>query len=88
MLEQYYTVQEVAELLGRSTRSVYRDIYDHTLKAQKAGRGWRIPESSVREFLDRDEEPRFVTLRNSIVDARSQLSADQRMALVQVLVEA
>ncbi|MFO8059223.1 MAG: Uma2 family endonuclease [Bacillota bacterium] len=49
----YHTVQEVAELLKLSRRSVYRMIEAGRLEAVKVGREWRISDDSLASLLDR-----------------------------------
>lgn len=54
MMEKYYTIREVAELLQVTERTIFRYIHpDATekLKAVKIGRSWRIAESDIKDFL-------------------------------------
>lgn len=53
----YYTVQEVANLLRLSRRSVYRMIDSGGLGATKVGRGWRISDEALRSFLGEAPAP-------------------------------
>lgn len=50
-MEKIYTLQETADLLKVSTRSVLRYIKSGRLKATKIGQ-WRISESSLNEFMN------------------------------------
>lgn len=50
-LEQYYTVQEIRELLKISDRTLYRYIKSGQLKAEKFMSRYRISESNLKEFL-------------------------------------
>lgn len=49
-MEKIYTLQETADLLKVSTRSVLRYIKSGRLKATKIGQ-WRVSESVLNEFL-------------------------------------
>ena len=49
-MEKLYTLQETADLLKVSTRTVLRYIKSGKLKATKIGQ-WRINEISLRDFL-------------------------------------
>lgn len=49
-MEKIYTLQEAADLLKVSTRSVLRYIKSGRLKATKIGQ-WRVNESALNEFL-------------------------------------
>lgn len=51
MAEEYLTVDEVATRLKVSRQAVYNWINEGRLKAVKAGRATRIPESAVKAFL-------------------------------------
>ena len=56
MQETLYTPEEVAEKLKTTRRTVYRWIEDNKLKALKAGKMWRIPQSALDEFLQNQGE--------------------------------
>lgn len=47
-----YTVEEVAEKLSVSIRTVYNYIKSGNLKAAKIGKYWRVTEENLRSFLD------------------------------------
>lgn len=55
-METTFSVQEVAEALGKNYRTVLRWVQEGTLKAAKIPKGaygrpeWRIPESALREW--------------------------------------
>lgn len=51
MAEEYLTVDEVAKRLKVTRQAVYNWINEGRLQAVKAGRSTRIPESSVKAFL-------------------------------------
>ena len=48
------TLEEVAELLKVSTKTLYRLINEKKLKASKLGRSWRITKSSIYEYLEKN----------------------------------
>jgi len=52
-MEKLYTLQETAEFLKISTRTVLRYIKFRKLEATKIGQ-WRISEVALQEFLNRN----------------------------------
>lgn len=88
MVEKRYSIRQVAEIAGISTRQVYREIYGESLKAFKVGHQWRVPESELERFLSQDTcTTRYELLRSTIIDLRATLSSDERMSLVALLVD-
>jgi excisionase family DNA binding protein len=53
MDKKYITVDEVAEALGLSTKTVRTYIKDGKLKAYKLGTSWRIEPDEVDAFIER-----------------------------------
>lgn len=51
----FLTPQEVSELLRVSVYTVRRWIKEGNLPAYKVGRGWRISESDIGEWLERHQ---------------------------------
>lgn len=49
--EQYYTIEEVAEMLKVAYLTVYRWIQDGKLDAVKAGKQYRIKDSDLETFI-------------------------------------
>jgi len=47
-----YTLQEVAEILRVTERTIYNYIHDKKLPAQKVGHNWRITSTDLQAFLD------------------------------------
>lgn len=45
------TVQQTAELLQTSTKTIYRWLQDQKIPGRKIGRGWLIPEAALLEHL-------------------------------------
>jgi putative molybdopterin biosynthesis protein len=58
--QSFLTPQEVSELLRVSVYTVRRWIKDGDLPAYKVGRGWRIRETEIDEWL-RDNQSVTVT---------------------------
>ena len=54
--KKLYTPDEIAEILSISRRTVYNYIHSSKLKATKIGRGWRISEKHLNDFLEAGEE--------------------------------
>lgn len=48
-----YTVEEIAELLKLSKRTIYSYIHAGELEAVKVGRFWRVPAENLAEFTSR-----------------------------------
>ena len=46
-----YTLQEVADILKVTRRTVYSYVKDGSLKARKIGREWRVTSESLQEFI-------------------------------------
>lgn len=49
--EKFYTVQEVADMLHVHWQSVLNYIKNGKLKALKLGKGYRISQASLDEFI-------------------------------------
>lgn len=50
-MEKYYSVTEVAELLQVHWQSILTYIKNGELEAVKLGRGYRISDDAIQEFL-------------------------------------
>jgi len=50
-MNQLYTIQEVADLLKVSRKTIYRYIASGKLKATKIGQ-WRIKEADLNKLID------------------------------------
>lgn len=46
-----YTLNEVAEILQLTRRTLYSYIKDGKLKAVKIGKYWRVPEETLQQFI-------------------------------------
>lgn len=51
VIPKFYTVQEVANILQVHWQSILTYIKDGKLEAVKLGKGYRISETAVKEFL-------------------------------------
>lgn len=51
MIERFYTIKEIAELLNVTPRTVQRYITDKKLPAQKIMGKWRVKESDFKKFI-------------------------------------
>ncbi len=58
-LEPLYTKGEVADMLNVSRRFVERITTEHRIKFVRIGHHIRIPESALREFVDRGTSQAF-----------------------------
>lgn len=47
-----YTIEEIAEILKVTTRTVYNYIKSGSLKALKMGKYWRVTEAALLEFIE------------------------------------
>lgn len=54
-MEKLYTLDEVAEILGTVTETIRRYVRAGKLKASKLGKSWRVSESSLKEFLQKNQ---------------------------------
>jgi excisionase family DNA binding protein len=52
MEEKYYTIQDVADRLKVSYRTVFRWVHAGDLPAYKLGQEWRITEEDLKAFLE------------------------------------
>ncbi len=50
-MEKHLSVKEVADILGLSTKTIYRFIFNRDLMARKLGRIYRIGEKEIDRFL-------------------------------------
>jgi excisionase family DNA binding protein len=56
VIERYYTVQELAELMGVHPETIRREAARKQLRAIRIGRELRFGESAVREWLASKED--------------------------------
>jgi excisionase family DNA binding protein len=55
--EDYYTLQDIADRLKVSYRTVYRWVHAGKLPAYKFGTDWRVKESDLRNFVEAHRRP-------------------------------
>lgn len=48
---KFYTLNQVAEILHKTQRTLYNYLNAGTLKAKKIGKSWLVSEESLKEFL-------------------------------------
>lgn len=51
-----YTLDEIAELLHVTRRTLYTYVKDGKLKAVKVGKYWRVTEKNLEAFLSKGTE--------------------------------
>ena len=51
-----YTLDEVADILKITRRTLYTYIKTGKLRATKIGRYWRVSEAALQDFVDRGTE--------------------------------
>lgn len=51
-----YTLDEVAEILKITRRTLYTYVKEGKLKAVKIGREWRVSETALQDFLNKGTE--------------------------------
>ena len=54
-MDNYYTVKEVAEKLHISEQTVRNHIKKGNIEAFAIGEGWRIPESEITKFIEKNK---------------------------------
>jgi len=83
--QKYYTVTQVAQRYGVSTRVVYEALNAGKIRGVRIG-GWRISEEALREFeagggLERERTIRIVTPVASKARKRTQRPIVTKIAL-------
>lgn len=54
MEEKLYSIEQVAEILSLTTRTINNYIKKKELKAYKVGAKWRIYQSDLNDFIKKD----------------------------------
>lgn len=52
-MEKWLKVRDVAEALSMSQKTIHKLIKDGQLPGKRIGHHWRIPESGLAEFLNK-----------------------------------
>lgn len=55
-----YKIDEVAEMLKVTRRTIYNYVKSNQLKAMKMGREWRITHQAIEEFLKTGTEKNYL----------------------------
>src|SRR6056297_521017 len=78
MNKEYYTVQQIAQLLDLHEKTIQRYIREGKIKAQKMGKSWRVTKENLDEFTgiaeDEDDESGKAT-KNKRTEQRVMVSA-------------
>src|SRR6056297_1356505 len=56
MNKEYYTVQQIAQLLDLHEKTVQRYIREGKIKAQKVGKSWRVAKENLDTFTGKSKE--------------------------------
>ncbi|MEA1883876.1 MAG: helix-turn-helix domain-containing protein [Thermotogota bacterium] len=56
MNKEYYTVQQISQLLDLHEKTIQRYIREGKIKAKKVGKSWRVTKENLDEFTGTDEE--------------------------------
>ena len=51
-----YKLEEVADILQVTRRTIYNWIYEGKLKAFKVGRAWRVSKEALEDFIQHGTE--------------------------------
>lgn len=57
--EKFYSPSEVAKMYNLKEETVRKWLYRGHIKGIKLGRLWRIPESSLQEFIQQGEKEKL-----------------------------
>lgn len=55
MVEKYYTVEQIAEIINLHPKTIQRYIREGRLNAQKVGKAWRVSGHDLSVFLEEDQ---------------------------------
>lgn len=56
MESKFYTIDQVAEILGMHHKTIRKFIADGALEASKIGKQWRISDKDLNAFMEKDTE--------------------------------
>jgi excisionase family DNA binding protein len=56
-LEQYFSSAYVGRLMGLTHETINKWLREGTIKGQKIGKHWRIPESEIRRMINPEAVP-------------------------------
>lgn len=66
------TLNEAAELLQVSTRTLQRMIYSGEMPALKVGGQWRVREAQLRQWVEEKESPDFATRSGGVGNEKNR----------------
>lgn len=52
--ERWLKASQVAKILNIHMNTMHKYLHDGTIPGKKIGHHWRIPESGLRDFLDKN----------------------------------
>ncbi|MFG3437671.1 helix-turn-helix domain-containing protein [Nonomuraea sp. NPDC047897] len=84
MPQQYYSVDQVAELLDLHVRTVRSYVRDGKLKATRIGKQYRVTRADLEAFLGRPVSPPTATGGHAEVSAIVQVDAIDREATMRL----
>lgn len=68
-MDNDFSVEQAAEQLGFTKRTIYQYIKDGRLRAYKWGRTWRIPQDAIDEFIERATQTGADAAQNAATSA-------------------
>lgn len=51
--KEFYSPQEIANMLGVTRKTIYNWIVDNNINAVKIGRSWRISHQELQRFIEK-----------------------------------
>lgn len=73
-----YTLEEVADMLKVTKRTLYNHIKSGKLKAVKMGKYWRVTAESLQELLNGGTAASTVTTGQITLNSRDRFQVDER----------
>ena len=61
-MKQLYTIEEVADFLRVSIRTVRRYLKDGTIRGFKVGQNWRISDEEVSRYINEQQKSTSVNI--------------------------
>lgn len=82
-MKEYYTVDEIANMLSMHPKTIQRYIREDKLHAKKVGKSWRIYERDLRTFMECSNIPSDIeaktsnkTVASSVIDINVKNSSE------------
>jgi excisionase family DNA binding protein len=73
MIEKYYTVDEIAELLKIHPKTIQRYIREGRLIANKVGKSWRVSGHDLSSFTEGSGRPAAAPITSGPASAREEI---------------